>query len=123
MFEGDTYFIHVAGAEVALAVFSGLLVFLAIAAVRLARRRVELAAAAPAIGIVFWWLFLWLTPQLYYLLYVALSDALAFDLIIGWPPGPGRMMELLGFRGEASLTDFAVGVLGWAMILASLPRA
>lgn len=123
VFEGDTYFVLVHGGEAALAALSGFLVFLAVAAVRLARRHVELRAAASGVGFFLWWLFVWLTPQAYYLLYMALVDGLGFALIIGWPPWPARLFELLTFQGRASSIDPGLGALGWAMILLSLPKA
>lgn len=123
MYEGDTFFMLAAGGQWALAVLSATLAFVAIGSVRLARRQIDMRAVAPAIGIVLWWLFLWLTPQLYYLLYMALLDDLPLQLVVGWPPGAERMSELLLFRGKAALSDHALGTLGWAMLVASLPRA
>lgn len=123
MFEGDSYFILISGGEVALAALSGLLVFLAVASVRVARRYVNLPAAVPALGFVFFWVFVWVTPQIYYLLYMTLLEELEFRWVVGWPPGPQRLISLLTFQAEATKVDMAFGVLGWAMILAAFPRA
>lgn len=123
MFEGDDYLVLVVGGDAALAALSGVLVFAAVALVRVARRYVTLPAAVPALGLVSWWAFLWLTPQLYYLLYMALVDGLEFRWVIGWPPGPRRLVELLTFQAEASRADPGLGLLGWVMCLAAVPRA
>ena len=122
MFEGDTYLVLVEDGEVALAVLSGALTFLAVAAVRLLRRYVTVPAAVPALGIVSWWVFVWLTPQAYYLLYMALIEGLEFRWVIGWPPGPDRLFALLTFRAHATGLDVALGVVGWVMCLVALPR-
>lgn len=123
VFEGDSYLILIGGGEVALAALSGLLVFLAVASVRVVRRYVNLPAAVPALGIVSFWVFVWVTPQIYYLLYMALLEELEFRWIVGWPPGPQRLMSLLAFQAEATKVDVALGVLGWVMVLAAFPRA
>ena len=123
MFEGDSYLVLVAGGEAALAGLSGVLVFLAVAAVRLARRWVTASAAVPALGLVFWWVFVWLTPQVYYLLYMLLVEELGFAWVIGWPPGPDRLLELLTFQGRATKVDVGLGMLGWVMCLVAFPRA
>lgn len=123
MFEGDSYLILISGGEVALAALSGLLVFLAVASVRVTRRYVNLPAAVPALGIVSFWVFVWVTPQIYYLLYMALLDGLGFQWIIGWPPGPQRLIGLLTFQAQATDVDMPLGVLGWVMFLVAIPRA
>lgn len=121
MYDGDIFLALTSSGQWAVAALSAVLAFLAVVAVRLTRRHVS-AAAAPAIGVVYWWLFLWLTPQLYYLLYMLLIEGLPFRLMVLWPPGAGRLLELLLFRSQVSLADHALGALGWAMLLASLPN-
>ena len=123
MYQGDSFFTLSTGGQIGLAVLSGMLVFLAIGAVRLCRRKVAARAAAPAIGLVLWWLFLWLSPQVYYLYYQLIFEDLPWQVVIGWPPGAVRLIELLTFQGNVTLSDHGVGALGWAMILAGLPRA
>ena len=122
MFEGDGYLVLVADGEAAIAALSGVLVFLAVAAVRLARRWIHLRAAALGLGFACWWLFMWLTPQLYYLLYMTLVETLSFRWVIDRPPGPTRLVELLTFRARDTSVDIGVGILGWAMMLIALPR-
>lgn len=123
MFEGDGYFVRATGGEIALAALSGALVLATIGLIRLARRVVDATAVAPLIGLFCWWLFVWLSPQIHYLLDVQLNSDLALRLVIDRPPGAERIGDLLLFRGRQSLADPALGALGWGMMLVSLPRA
>jgi hypothetical protein len=50
------------------------------------------------------WVFLWLSPQVYYVYY-------------GWPPGAETVLRRLAFAGPATLAAHGQGVLGWALVV------
>lgn len=112
MYEGDSFFILSAAGQAGLAGLSALLAVLAGACV-LALKGVgwRLTAALCA-----FWLFLWLTPQIYYLYYQIILDDLPWQIIVGPPPSPDRLLDLLLFRGPGTLSNHAKGVLGWALL-------
>ncbi|KIT14229.1 hypothetical protein [Jannaschia aquimarina] len=68
------------------------------------------------------WSFEWLSPQVFYLYYLAVLEGLPLQWVIGWPPAPARMLELLTFGEAESLSGLGRGLLGWVVILLSLWR-
>ncbi|WGH77409.1 hypothetical protein [Jannaschia ovalis] len=62
------------------------------------------------------WAFVWLSPQVYYLFYIAHFDGLPWQVVTGPPPAPGRLLRLLAFAQEASLSRHGQGVLGWSLL-------
>ncbi|MCK0168793.1 hypothetical protein MWU52_14635 [Jannaschia sp. S6380] len=104
----DSFFTLTASGQVGLAVLSlGLACLMGLAALRLHRVLWALALFGA---------FVWLSPQVYYLYYVAIIDGLPWQIVVGRPPGPGTLLRLLTFTGDANLSDHGKGVLGWAMI-------
>lgn len=69
------------------------------------------------------WLFVWLSPQIYYGYYLLIFDGLPIQSVIKLPPGPGHMVRLLTFTEEASLSRHGQGLLGWLLIASALWRA
>ena len=63
------------------------------------------------------WVFLWLSPQIYYFYYQIILDDLPSQMVIGQPPTPTVLMDLLFFRDPATLSGHAKGVLGWTLII------
>ncbi len=75
------------------------------------------------LGAIAFWLFEWLSPQMFYTYYRLIVPGLPAQWVIGWPPGPGALAELLAFQGQASLSAHGRGALGWLLIAAALwPR-
>ena len=66
---------------------------------------------------VFLWLFVWLSPQTYYLYYMAVLEHLPLQNVVGSPPTLGEILSLLGFAGKASLAHHGQGLLGWTLIV------
>ncbi len=73
-------------------------------------------------AVVLFVLFVWLSPQVYYTYYGFLFEDLPRQLVIGDPPGPGRLAQLMTFSWRANLSAHSQGLLGWAMILTALWR-
>ena len=91
---------------------AGLLVF---ASWRLAPR------LGPAAGVAFaallFFLFVWLSPQVYYFYYMTLFDGLPWQAVIKAPPSPVKLLKLLAFQEEATLSAHGKGLLAWCMLL------
>lgn len=72
-----------------------------------------------AIALFVFALFVWISPQVYYMLYMAFFG-LAFQPVIGWPPSPLHYGNLLTFTGDTNLSAHGQGVLGLLLIVAAL---
>lgn len=69
---------------------------------------------------VYLWIFVWLSPQVYYLYYMTLFDHLPLHSVVQSPPRPSQIMHLLSFTGKAALSQHATGVLGWGLIVLAI---
>jgi len=65
-------------------------------------------------------IFVWLTPQVYYLYYLVLIDGLSWQIVVAGPPSPFDLMRQLLFQDRANLSYHSRGVLGWTLILLAL---
>jgi len=63
------------------------------------------------------WVFLWLSPQVYYVYYQLIFHGLPVQIVIGWPPGAETVLRRLVFAGPATLAAHGQGVLGWALVV------
>jgi hypothetical protein len=75
-----------------------------------------------ALAVTLFWLFLWLSPQVYYAYYQLIFSGLPIQLVIGWPPGAEAVLRHLTFSGPATLSAHGQGVLGWLMVVTALRR-
>ncbi|MGI9364528.1 MAG: hypothetical protein ACR2O8_05050 [Rhizobiaceae bacterium] len=73
-----------------------------------------------AVALAIYWLFLWLSPQTYYLYYTIIFPSLPAQIILGWPPTPGHVFNLLTFQTQHNLSFHGQGVLGWVLIVMAL---
>lgn len=64
------------------------------------------------------WLFVWLSPQVYYMYYWLIFPDLPLQWVV-WPPsGPGKAVQMLFFQYRQNLSAHSQGVLGWCVIAA-----
>ena len=64
------------------------------------------------------WLFVWVSPQIYYMYYMIIIPDLPLQWVI-WPPAsPHSAFEMLFFQGEQNLSAHSQGVLGWLLVVA-----
>ncbi len=68
------------------------------------------------------WVFLWLSPQVYYAYYQLIFDGLPVQIVIGWPPGAETVLRRLVFAGPATLAAHGQGVLGWVLVVGAVRR-
>ena len=69
------------------------------------------------------WLFVRLSPQLYYLYYLLISTGLPMQNVIQAPPALPKLAQLLAFRSNATLSAHAQAILGWGMILVAILKS
>ncbi len=113
MYTADSYFTLPGAGQTGLVILSALLAVAAGAGVLAFKTPGPRMIAALAA----FWAFLWLSPQIYYSYYLIILDGLAWHLVIAWPPSPVALVDLLLFRGPATLAGHGQAVLGWALIL------
>ena len=68
------------------------------------------------------WVFIWLSPQVYYSLQSLLSDDVPARWVIGMPPPLGKTLRVITFTGPADLTHHGQGALGLLMLFSGLSR-
>ncbi|MEO1612232.1 MAG: hypothetical protein AAFU55_07745 [Pseudomonadota bacterium] len=66
------------------------------------------------------WLFVWLSPQIYYLYYRFLIPDLPLQWVLKTPPDPLDIARLLIFQGRETLSDHGKALLGWGLVAAAL---
>lgn len=69
------------------------------------------------------YLFVWLSPQLYYTYYLMIFDGLPIQIVIKAPPNPIDIVKLLLFQGKASFSAHGKGVLGLSLVAVSIASA
>ena len=67
---------------------------------------------------VMFWLFVWLSPQVYYTYYWMIFPDLPVQWVVGPPPGPGKALNMLIFQYRATLSAHGQGILGWCLMIA-----
>lgn len=73
----------------------------------------------PFLALVFLYVFIWLSPQIYYLYYLVIFDFLDLKNVIHPPFNPLILANLLTFTESGKLADHGKGVLGWILIALS----
>ena len=69
------------------------------------------------IALFLFWLFLWLSPQVYYLYYQTIIENLPWQNVISYPPSVRELGQVLFLQNTHSLSDHSKAILGWALIL------
>ena len=82
-----------------------------------------LVLADGLLGLAIFYLFLWLSPQLYYLYYLTLFESLTWQVVVAAPPSLGQLFALLQIPADASLAEISLGVLGRGLLLVTLLTA
>ena len=72
-----------------------------------------------SIGLLAFFSFEWLSPQLYYTYYIFLLEV-PWQLVIHQPPTPFGLTKLLTFSEHSNLSYHSRGLLGWAIIFTAL---
>jgi hypothetical protein len=77
-------------------------------------------AARIVIAAALFWVFVWLSPQVYYTLYGFLFEGLPRQWVVGIPPTLDELLGLITFSGRQTLSAHGKGLLFWALVLLSL---
>lgn len=118
MYQGDSFFTLTGWGQVGLAFLS---VVLAVGMLSLCLWLAK-GRARVVIALVLFWLFVWLSPQVYYAYYRIIIEGLPQQWVIGWPRC-GEAFGYLTFTGPGTLSAHGQGLLGWLMILLALFRS
>lgn len=121
MYEGDSFLTLGQVGRVGLLMLSGALALgLAWLVRRLGRGRSRALRAGLALSA--FWIFLWCSPQIYYVYYMTLFDGLPWQNVVKTPPGLCNVLSLLTFTDTASLSNHGKGLMGWGLIAVALWR-
>jgi hypothetical protein len=71
------------------------------------------------IGIVAFYAFVWLAPQIFYTYYVFLLSV-PWQNVIQTPPSPLSIIKVLSFSDNANLSYHSRGLLGWLTLIIAL---
>ncbi len=120
MYRDDSFFTLGLLEAAGLLVVTALLVLGVLALARRLRRGRLGRRLVAAAGL--FWLFLWLSPQVYYAYYQLILDGLPVQIVIGWPPGAETVLRRLAVAGPATLAAHGQGVLGWVLVVGAVRR-
>ncbi|MEP0990577.1 hypothetical protein [Tateyamaria sp.] len=71
-------------------------------------------------ALVLFWLFVWLSPQIYYMYYWTIIPDLPVQWVIWPPPGLGKPFNMLIFNYRPNLSAHSQGILGWCTLAAPI---
>ena len=120
MYRDDSFFTLGLLEAAGLLVVTALLVLGVLALARRLRRGRPGRRLVAAAGL--FWVFLWLSPQVYYVYYQLIFEGLPVQIVIGWPPGAEPVLRRLAFAGPATLAAHGQGVLGWVLVVGAVRR-
>ncbi len=72
------------------------------------------------LALILFTIFVWLSPQIYYLYYLVLFEDLPWQIVIARPPTPSELAGQLFFQERHNLSFHSRGVLGWIMFVLAL---
>ncbi|MGB0410285.1 MAG: hypothetical protein ACPGFA_01750 [Pikeienuella sp.] len=116
MYDGDSFFTLGIGGQIGLVIVT---IILSIATIMLTHRvaiMIRWKVWAVVSALTLFWLFVWLSPQVYYLYYQMIFTGLPWQVVVSWPPPAGEtLVDMILFRGEATLSNHGKGALFWIM--------
>lgn len=117
MYNQDSFFDLSSWGQIGLACISATLALLTFLAVR-ALLRGQVIWLRLVGSLILFWLFVWLSPQIYYMYYRMIIPDLPLQWVI-WPPeNPLVALQYLFFQGPHNLSAHGQGILGWSLIAA-----
>ena len=69
-------------------------------------------------ALVLFYVFVWVSPQVYYMYYRMVIPDLPLQWVIWPPPEPTKALKMLVFQWRDNLSAHGQGVLGWGMLVA-----
>lgn len=123
MYQNDSFFTLSLSGQIGLIILSTIMAISLIALSFWGLSWTKIKALRPALALLLFWAFLWLSPQIYYLYYQFLIPNLPNQIVIKYPPTPLDVFRLLSLQNRAALADHGQALMGWLMLLASLFRS
>ncbi|MEP5729233.1 MAG: hypothetical protein ABJL67_07640 [Sulfitobacter sp.] len=116
MYRQDSFFDLSAFGQIGLVVISTILFLLILfAAWKLLSPRGPVIRILGALAL--YWVFVWASPQIYYMYYWMIFPNLPLQWVI-WPPvGLERAIQMLFFQYRHNLSAHFQGVLGWCLLV------
>lgn len=68
-------------------------------------------------ALMLFWIFVWASPQVYYMYYRTIIPDLPLQWVIWPPPWPDQAARMLFFAGPQNLSAHSQGLLGWALLV------
>jgi hypothetical protein len=68
-------------------------------------------------ALILFWVFVWVSPQIYYTYYRMIIPDLPLQWVI-WPPAsPVDALRMMVFSGPQNLSAHSQGILGWVLLV------
>lgn len=117
MYQQDSFFDLTPWGQVGLAGLSLVLFALSVIVTHLLLRR--LPALGRVLGaLVLFHIFVWVSPQIYYMYYRMVIPDLPLQWVIWSVPDATKALKMLVFQWRDNLSAHGQGILGWAMLIA-----
>lgn len=69
-------------------------------------------------ALLLFYIFVWISPQVYFQYYHLIFDSLPTQWVIFPPPSPLKALEFMTLQGPENLSAHSQGLLGWCMLIA-----
>ncbi|MDA8747609.1 hypothetical protein N9M66_05295 [Litoreibacter sp.] len=74
------------------------------------------------VALTVFYLFVWLSPQIYYMYYLVIFDDLPLQLVVKSPPGWRKIFGVMTFAERATLTEHGQAIFWWILAAIALLR-
>jgi len=115
MYDGDSFYTLSGFGQTGLVILSVAMTWVLLWTAATIMRRLPLPFCV-ALACVFFYGFVWLSPQVYYTYYMTLFEGLPWQVVVQDAPSFNRLFKLLTFQGRTTLSAHSQGVLGWLLI-------
>ena len=122
MYAEDSFFTLTQSGQIGLLVLSVALSVAMIGAIYFLTRKLPLLAAL-GMAILGFWAFDWVSPQIYYFYYLTQFDGLPVQNVVRSPTSPQKLLRLIVFQDEPTLSAHGRGILAWTLIVVAIWRS
>ena len=119
MYAKDSFFTLSLWGQIGLTALSLILFCVTVAAVYKLTRITPIVLALP-IAVATFFIFVCVSPQIYYFYYMALFEHLPLQNVVQAFPSPAQIFNLMIFRSDVTSSAHSLGVLAWALVLAAV---
>ena len=117
MYSADSFFTLDGPERIGLALLSLALFALVVWGTTKSAARLNGVIARLCLSLFAFYLFVWLSPQVYYTYYRLIIPGLPAQWVVGTPPHSLDVLKLLTFTGPSNLSAHGQALLGWAALL------